>query len=226
MHLAVAAAVLGWTVVTAPARTDRDRDELVGPVKSVAVRWQANHVDQYGQIDERDLGIRTYDEKGNLLLDRSNMTDFVKERRPERRSPGETMFHSVMGDSFERYQFDAAGNMVKREEWYDSKPDGPAVIVERMRYDATGRLINRIFDDDDGKVFDERIYERDAAGHVVTEEDRPRDRQPPYPRMHYTYTFDSRGNWTSRIVRRENVGDDAVQYRYAGNLFRRIEYFQ
>src|SRR5689334_21676277 len=37
-HLAVAAAVLGWTVVTAPARTDRDRDELVGPVKSVAVR--------------------------------------------------------------------------------------------------------------------------------------------------------------------------------------------
>lgn len=218
-------AIVASATICTPARTDRDRDELAGPVKSVAVRWQANHPDSYGNVDERNLGTRTYDETGNLVVDRSNMTDFVKEKRPERRSPTETVFHSVMGDSFERYQFDAAGNLVKREQWYDAKPEGPAVITERMRYDAAGRMIARAFDDDDGKVFDDRIFERDTAGHVVTEEDRPRDRQPPYPRMHYSYTFDSHGNWTTRVVRRENVPEDDATYRYAGNLFRTIEYF-
>jgi hypothetical protein len=43
--------------------------------------------------------------------------------------------------------------------------------------------------------------------------------------MHYTYAHDTHGNWTARHVTRENVPEDAYQYRYAGNLFRTITYF-
>ena len=211
---------------TAP-RTDRDQAELKGPVKSVSWRWQANHKDRYGSVDERELGSSTYDEAGNLLVKREITPDFSRSKKPERHGPNETVFRSIMGSSLERYRFDTGGNMIERQTWYGDSADGAPAITERFRYDASGRMTEREDLDGDrtGKPFGVRLYTRNAAGNVTVEEIRQADSQPPYPRMHYTYEIDSHGNWTAKIVKRENVPEDASEYRYAGNLFRTITYF-
>ncbi|MEO8634595.1 MAG: hypothetical protein ABI587_04870 [Gemmatimonadales bacterium] len=83
-----------------PAKTDRDRAELKGPVASVAVHWHSNHTDSYGDIDDRDLGTTTNDTAGNLLLNVEITPDFVRSRKPERHGPNVTVFRSVLLDAF------------------------------------------------------------------------------------------------------------------------------
>ena len=130
-----------------------------------------------------------------------------------------------MGSSLERYILDAAGNIVEERHWYAETATGPPNMVMRMTYDAAGRMLTRDVLDDDGKSLDLTIYTHDATGRVTVEEDRPRDKQPPYPRMHYTYTLDSHGNWIEKDVTRENVPQDDYDSRYAGNLLRTITYY-
>jgi hypothetical protein len=211
-------------VAAPPPKSDRDRAELVGPVKSVELSWRANHKDSYGEVEERNLGVTTYDKDGQLLLDREYTGDFIRERTPERHGANETLLKSKMGDALERYVFDAAGNEIEYREWYGDKPDGPPNILNRMTYDAAGRMLTRESFDENGKSFGVTIYTRDASGRVTVEEDRDKDRTPPYPRMHYTYQLDARGNWIEKDVRRENVREDDYDSRYAGNLLRTITY--
>ena len=213
------------SVGISPERTDRDRAELKGPVKTVTVRWQANHRDDYGGIEERKLGSSTYDIAGNLLVAVQPTPDFVKQRKPERHGPSATFFRSVMGNSVEHYRFDGSGNLVERQTWYSDTAEGEPPITERMTYDSAGHMVTRETIGENRRVFDVTFYFRDSTGEVVVEEDRPEAQQPPFPRMHYTYTRDAHGNWTARFVTRENVPEDAYQYRYAGNLFRTISYF-
>lgn len=223
---AVTALLLGiGSVGRSPATTDRDRAELRGPVKTVSVRWQSNHRDSYGDIDERELGSTTYDEAGALLVAIEITPDFTRERKPERHGPGVTVFRSVMGNATEHYRFDTTGNLIERQTWYSDSATGEPPITERMMYDSVGRRISRETIGEGGRSFDFTRYLRDATGEVVVEEDHPEGQQPPFPLMHYSYTHDTHGNWTARLVTRENVPEDAYQYRYAGNLFRTITYF-
>ena len=221
------AACAAIVVCAAAPRTDRDRAELKGPVKLVSTRWQANHKDEYGSVDERELGTITYDEAGNIVAEHEITPDFSRDKRLERHGPNETLFRSAMGNAVERYKFDAGGNMLERQTWYGDRASGAPAITERFTYDAVGRMAEREAFEGDGKGrrFDVRINTRDAAGNVTLEEIRTTDSQPPYPRMHYSYLFDSHGNWTAKLVTRENVPENAHAYRYAGNLFRTITYF-
>jgi YD repeat-containing protein len=222
--ITASAAVAAW----GPApKTDRDRAELKGPVQSVSMRWQANHKDQYGSVEERELGSSTYDAAGNLLVDHEITPDFSRDKRPERHGPNETIFRSAMGSSVERYRFDAGGNMIELQTWYGEHANGAPAITQRFSYDAAGRMTKRevLAGDGTGKRLDATLYSRDAAGNVTLEEIQNTDRTPPYPRMHYSYEFDAHGNWTAKIVTRENVAEDAFEFRYAGNLFRTITYF-
>lgn len=208
-----------------PTKTDRARDELVGPVRTVATRWQANHRNADGAIEERELGVVEYDAAGNLVVSREYTGAFVRERRPERRGHDETLFRSEMGSALERFVYDAHDNLVGRRAWYKDTAGGPPDIFERMKYDVADRQIESDSLGSDGALLDATIYTRDTRGLVVVEEDRRHDAKPPYPRMHYTYTLDAHQNWTSRFVRRENAPEDAYDYQYAGNLFRTITYF-
>ncbi len=228
IFIAIAALAITLAAVdrAAPAaRTDRDRSELNGLVKTVEIRWKANHKNESGEIEERELGTATYDRDGALLIGRDYTGAFVRERTPERRGPTETIFHSPMGDSLQRYVLDAGGNITELREWYRAAADGAPSILNRMAYDAAGRMISRESFDEDDKSLDLTLYTRDARGFVTIEEDHPRDRQPPYPRLYYTYMLDAHGNWIEKDVRREHVSDDDYDYRYAGNLFRTITYY-
>ena len=207
------------------AQSDRDRAELRGPVASVSVCWQANHRDSYGEVEERERGSTTYDEAGNLVRIVELTPDFVRTRIPERHGTAVTILRSVMGNATEHYIYDAHGNLIERQSWYSDSAAGPPPMTERMMYDSAGHMMQRELFGEDGRRFGVTLYLRDARGEVVIEEDRPEGRAPPYPRMHYRYTHDDQGNWTTRRVTRENVAEDDYQYRYAGNLFRTIRYF-
>ena len=220
------ALVAGANRTSAP-KTDRDRDGLRGPVKSVSTRWQANHKDEYGNVEERELGTTTYDADGNLVVHHELTPDFVRDITPERHGTSETLFRSRMGSSVQRYQYDAAGNLIQRQTWYGENARGLPSMTERFTVDAAGRVIEEetFPGDGTGKRFDVRVYTRDADGNVVVEEIRPEGKPAPYPRMHYTYQFDAHGNWIAKLVMRENVAEDTYDYRYAGNLYRSITYF-
>jgi YD repeat-containing protein len=207
-------------------KTDRERAGLNGPVQTVAVHWKANHKDEYGGIDERNLGSTTYDEAGNLLVAREITPDFARELKPERKGANATVFRSIMGNVTEHYRFDAGGNLIQLEKWYGDKADGPPDITERMTYDSAGRVSRRESFGKERQRFAVTLFERDATGNVMVEEDSSGDLKPPYPRMHYRYTFDAHGNWTLRLVTRENVPETAYQYRYAGDLYRTITYYK
>jgi hypothetical protein len=223
----IAALALGLCAATpVMMKTNRERDGLKGPVKTVSMRWQANHRDEYGEIDERELGSRTYDEKGNLTEDKRITPDFIADKKVEHVNANTAIFRSVMGNSVERYVFDPHGNMIECKRWYSEKPDGLPSIIERMKYDPAGTLIESEALSGEGKLFSTTLYTNDPAGNVVIEEDRPSGREPPFPRMHYTYKFDTHGNWIAKFVRRENVPEDSYDYGYRGNLFRTIVYFE
>jgi len=214
--------------VWAPAQqTDRDRAELNGPVKAVALRWRANHKDQYGSVEERELGSSSYDAAGNLIVEHEITPDFSRDKQPVRHGQNETLFRSAMGSSVERYRFDARGNMIQLQTWYGERATGAPRITQRFTYDANGRMARRdvLAGDGTGKRLDATFYTRDSSGNVTLEEIRNADRPPPYPRMHYTYEVDTHGNWTAKFVTRENVPEDAFEFRYVGNLFRTITYF-
>lgn len=193
----------------------------------MSLRWQANHKDEYGSVDERELGSTTYDAAGNVLMQHEITPDFSRDKKVERHGANETVFRSAMGSSVERYRFDSAGNMTERRRWYSEKASGVPAITERFKYDAAGRMTEReaLAGDGNGKRFDARLYTRDSAGNIMIEETRYTDSLPPYPRMHYSYQFDSHGNWTAKFVIRENVPENSYEFRYAGNLFRTITYF-
>jgi hypothetical protein len=222
----IAALAFALCVTTPVMKTDLERDGLKGQVKTVSIRWQANHRDEYGEIEERELGSRTYDEKGNLTEDKEITPDFVADKKVEPVNANTAIFRSVMGSSVERYVFDPHGNMIEYKRWYSEKPDGPPSIIERMKYDSAGALVESQALDGEGELFSTTLYTNDPAGNAVIEEDRPSGKESPFPRMHYTYKFDAHGNWIAKFVRRENVPEDSYDYRYRGNLFRTIVYFE
>ncbi|MGH9409166.1 MAG: hypothetical protein ACRD1V_06905 [Vicinamibacterales bacterium] len=220
----IAVTALAATIAR-PAKTDRDRAELDGPVHTVATRWQANHKNADGEVEDRELGVTEYDAAGNLVVSREYTGAFVRERRPERHGHDETLFRSPAGSALERFVYDGHDNIIERREWYKDTADGPPDVFERMKYDAADREIESESFAGNNALLDATIYTRDARGLILIEEHRRQDANPPYPRMHYTYTLDAHRNWTARIVTRENVPEDAYDYQYAGNLFRTITYF-
>ncbi len=224
-NLLIVALALALCAAAPPMKTDRERDGLKGPVKTISMRWQANHQNDYGEMEERELGSRTYDEKGNLIENKDITPDFIADKKVEHVNANTAIFRSVMGNSVERYVFDPHGNLIECSRWYSEKPDGPPSIIERMKYDSAGALVESQALDGDGKLFSTTLYTNDPAGNVAIEEDRPSGKEPPFPRMHYTYKFDAHGNWIAKFVRRENVPEDSYDYRYRGNLFRTIVYF-
>ena len=148
-------------------KSDRDRDELRGAVKSVATAQEVTDTDNdKTTVHEISIGEEDYDLDGNLTLDKTYMTDFVRERTPERIDARTTAFHSEMGDSIEHYKFDAAGNMVEKAVSYGTDPKAPADETRRYKFDKHGRMIEQQLIDRDGKIAEQHhLYARRQGKH-------------------------------------------------------------
>jgi hypothetical protein len=204
-------------------KTDREREELKGPVKSVLVEFEGAR-DRYGQIDRHTIGTSNYDEAGALTADEDYTPDFIKKRKAERIGADVVVFHSVMGDSTEHYVFDATGNTLEEDVHFGTKPSGAPDPIIRHKYDAQGREIERDFSGPSGKIGGAFLYTRDADGNIAAEEDWLNDPKLPHARMRYSYDFDMRGNWIRRREIREPLSGD-YPYGPVGTLIRTITYY-
>ncbi len=213
-----------------PHISDRERDELRGPVQSVVTEQEVTDTaDNKTQVHKISVSEQDYEATGNLVGDKTNMGDLVKERKPERVDAQTTTFHSEMGDSTEHYKFDAAGNMVEKAVTYGSDPNGKIDETTRYKYDKHGRMIEQDMIGDDGNVQSSTAYKRDAKGNVLSQEEQQADAKPPYPTLTFTYEFDTHGNWTKRSETVTNVApENAWQYSESehGPLVRTITYYQ
>lgn len=208
---------------TAVFKTDRDREELKGAVKTVVVEFEGLK-DRYGQIDRHRLGSSTYDEAGNLVEDEDVTPDFVKKRKPQRVDADTVIFHSVMGDSTEHYVYDAQGNVLEESVRFGTRTSGAPDQVIRHKYDAQGREIERDFMGPGGKLGGALVYTRDKDGNIAAEEDWLNDPKGPHAKMTYSYDFDAGGNWIRRRETREPLADN-YPYGPVGTLIRTITYY-
>ena len=207
--------------ISAPAfKTDRDREELKGSVKTVVTEFE-----ERSGGDRRRLGSATYDRAGALIEDEDVTPDFVKTRRPERIDANTILYRSKMGNSVVRCRYDSRGNILREETWYGGKIAGPADEITDFQYDANGFESQRNFLGPQGKLSGAFHYTRDAAGMVTEEDDWLNDPKSPHAHMLYRYEFDARGNWVKRSETRSGVPDDDHQFGTSGTLVRTITYF-
>lgn len=208
-----------------PRKTDAERAELKGPVRTVSTDFVANAKDEWGQVDERHIGSETYGPSGNLIEDEEYTPDFIKKRTPERKDAGTTVFHSQMGDSTVHDTYDPEGNVVEEEVRYGIRFDGPADTLTRFKFDENGREKERDYLGPGGKMMGAFLYRRDESGNVIEEEDWLNDRKSPHARMVYRYDFDAHGNWVKRYEIRKGVPQDDYSFGRTGTLIRTITYY-
>jgi hypothetical protein len=229
LGLTLLAPLLCACATTAPApppapafKTDRDREELKGPVKTVVTESESA---EPGEAERRRLGSATYDRAGNLVEDEDVTPDFIKMRTPERLDANTVRFHSKMGDSIARYRYDARGNILREEIWYGAKIAGPADEITEFKYDGNGMETERDFLNPQGKLSGVFHYTRDAAGQIAEEDDWLNDPKSPHAHMLYRYDLDAHGNWTRRSETRSGVPGDNHQFGRSGTLIRTITYY-
>lgn len=203
-------------------KTDRDREELKGPVKTVVTEFASA---EQGDAERWRLGSATYDRAGNLVEDEDVTPDFIKTRTPERIDATTVHFHSKMGDSIARTRYDEHGNILREEIWYGAKIAGPADEITEFKYDGNGLETERDFLGPQGKLSGVFRYTRDATGHIAEEDDWLNDAKSPHAHMIYRYEFDGRGNWTRRSETRSGIPDDNHQFGRSGTLVRTITYY-
>lgn len=204
-------------------KTDVQREELKGPVKTVVITFVEK--DEKGEPDERALGSSTYDPAGNLVEDEQFTADFAKKRIPERKDATTTVYHSKMGDAVVHDILDGNGNVLEEQVRYGLRFDGPADTVTRFKYDSLGLSYERAFVGPDGKLSGVSTYHRDRPGNIVEEDSWLNDPLSPHAHMTYRYDFDGHGNWVRRYETRTGVADDDYQFGKTGTLVRTITYF-
>ncbi|HEY3778195.1 MAG TPA: hypothetical protein VGL35_09055 [Rhizomicrobium sp.] len=209
----------------APYKTDAARAELKGPVREVITDFRGNEKDAAGHFDTRRLRIERYDREGWLTDDELYTTDFIKKRVPKRIDARATYFHSVMGDSTERYRIDANGNLIETQIRYGGRSNGAPDETIRTKYDGQGRKSEDDTIFQNSKLAGVSIYRRDALGNIVEENRWVNDPGRPHAISHYSYDFGAHGNWIRRYQRRTGVGADSYDYGEAGTLIRTITYY-
>src|SRR5579863_722661 len=153
-HIALAlllAASIARADGNAAPQTDRQIDDLSGPVKSL--RFETLIFDTYtGKMDTERMPKAEvwYDQNGNLTEEKSYTPDFIDDRRPQRIDAQTRLLKSKMGDHLQHRIFDSSGRLI--EEKVTAGTSGTQTVSwTRFKYDSHGRSI----EDDyitDGKV--------------------------------------------------------------------------
>jgi hypothetical protein len=212
------------------ARTDRERDNLLGPVKSIRLQSVALEC-LSGTLapGEPTTSSEDYDPSGRVIGNRNrfliddpisrmlsypfdeSLPRIVKPTYWENGAPTGWKYGNLIYTDV--YTFDNQG---RRAEWRNYGPDGaPGIrsivifdkhgrLEETKSYNATGALAswNVITRDDRGNVLESAFRKEDGALVEVQSCDRPY-----LERFVSTYEFDSVGNWIRRVMSKPVLKD-------------------
>lgn len=227
-HIALAflvAASIASADGNAAPQTDRQIDDLSGPVKSL--RFETLVFDTYtGKMDTERMpqAEEWYDENGDLIEEKSYTSDFIDDRRPQRIDAQTRLLKSNMGDQRQHRVFDSSGRLIEEKD--TAATTGTQIVSwTRFKYDGHGRSIE---DDNitDGKVDGFTLIKRDSRGNIVQMEFHLIGRHPPFPCDWYEdYKFDRHGNWIERRVYEFDPEAGKPRRTFAEIDYRMIEYY-
>ena len=213
--------------VAAAPQLDRDRAELIGPVKMTVSEFQTlkgydgNPPDPY----RTPAGTDIYDRAGNLVERKHFTTDFIDDQHLQRIDPETVVIRSNMGDKRQLMKFDPTGKLVRLQVFIGADGKGSMLEDTRYKHDAKGREIEEDLFDEDGKPGGVIIITRDQAENVIEREYRF-GHAVPFPEVrYYKYEFDSRGNWIKQIQSGNDPEHNQKDIAPVGILFRTITYF-
>ena len=200
--------LLSLTPVVSQTKTDKDRDRLLGPVKSV----EAHIIDFLSQDNRqvelgRPLHITTYNTDGNI----SEQTLFDANRTISARHV---------------YTYDANGRSTGYEE-YNALADKTLSIARRHVYtlNEKGRRVEYIVLETNGSVGSRSVYKYDAKGNL-TEQQWYLHTGRLSSRM--VYTFDEKGNQTSQASYEADGAlnwKNSSKYDDSGNKIESLQYY-
>jgi hypothetical protein len=227
LFFAVASALTGASAAAAPAKSERDRNELVGPVESILLEFQ--HAPRAGETLDygRDrVQFERYDREGTVVAMTVFNPDFIDELQIERLDPQTVVLRGrIMAAQTRRLTFDERGNLSEVAIHYGRGVRGELFATHRYAYDAAGRKIGEDWYDSDGKRFAIIRFTRDGKGNITREESNFNDRPPPNAVRIYEYEFDSHGNWIKRIEAGNDPDNGQLEIVPYGTSFRTITYY-
>jgi hypothetical protein len=215
------------SAAAAPAGSERDRNELRGPVESVLLEFQ--HAPRAGETLEyaRDrIQFERYDREGTVVAMTVFNPDFVDELTIERLDAQTVVLSGHITVAETRHlTFDERGNVTEIAVYYGRGVQGELFVTYRYAYDAAGRKIEEDWYDSDGKRFAVIRFTRDGKGNITREESNFNDRPPPNAVRTYEYEFDSHGNWIKRIEAANDLDNGQPEIEPYGTSFRTITYY-
>ena len=225
--LLVLAGVVGPVVAQRPQQTDRDRDELTGPVKALAVA--AARPGDPSRVEPVERSTYT---RGGSLAERVFYVDgAVVARVVYRDDPSgaryavsttpEGMGYGIRGTRLQPREqpaapfvaaadgtytfaivraFDTAGRLIDETIYAGADPKTSSPLARIVaRYDAEGRMSERSrLIGQPGAPVDKETYRYDAGGRLVEAVHYRQGNTMPTRRT-FAYEFDAHGNWTKRV---------------------------
>ena len=221
-------ALFAADAVAGPAKTERERNDLIGPVETVLFEFQ--HAPPEGEEAEyytRDrTGFETYDRQGLLIGQTVFNPDFVDELEIKRLDVQTVVTRgSIVAEQTTHVTLDERGNVAEMATYFGSGVGGELSQKRRYLYDAGGTVIEEDWYDRDGTQFAAIRFTRGGDGNVTQEETSYNGAPPPYQVTTYSYEFDSHGNWIKRIERSNDPANGQLDLKPFGTRFRTITYY-
>jgi hypothetical protein len=206
--------------LAAPAKSERERNELRGPVESVLLE----HAPPDGGRNR--VQFERYDREGAVVTMTMFTPDFVDELQIERLDAETVVLRgSIMVAQTRRLTFDERGNVSEVAIYHGRGVHGELLATHRYTYDASGRKIAEDWYDKAGKRFATFRLTRDGKANITREESRFSDRPPPDVVRIYEYEVDAHGNWIKRIESGNDPDNGQSEIVPRGTSFRTITYY-
>jgi hypothetical protein len=182
------------------------------------------------------VGLKEYTEDGNLWLtvsykldERGNRLEAqfdwqAKGGYDEIREKSEQLYELLDRSPWDRVEYTNDYRGFPREERY-LKADGRELFKFTYKYDIQGNRTEMTYLNSKGRTTWEMKYKYDRDHHMISSTIYKSNRVAAVSK--YTYTYDSRGNWISRLEKRDVIYNILTAHLEEGNFLteRVIEYY-
>lgn len=227
-----------------PPQSDRAHNGFVGPVKKVSVVWTPVSGSNYPEGSKCRQLTDEYDETGRItrhsVYPGACGSDEIREdytyaqdgsqivKRQEIRAPNSPPppppaarpnTEKQSGRPTQTLKYDSTGRLIEKA---SLGPDGTLLHRNTYSYDENGRLIETTGYDNDGRPSDRRMYGYSADQRVPSRFVYYGRDGKVYEQTSYTdYEFNSTGDW----IKRKQTKEETFNRRSISLTFREIEYY-
>jgi hypothetical protein len=193
--------------ICAQNRSDKELDDLIGPVHTVRVERAITKCESGTCIEgRRGRGpFDTYDVKGNSIsssrkrFDPNDPEDRLR-RYPFGNTPSFKQKANIAPDgTLKNTYIYSYNNLSRQSERMIRRPDGSVEQRDVYSFDLEGRLAEQTTYDSDLQIFSRTTYTYDEKGNEVEQTNYWREGSSTSV-ISFEYEFDNTGNWVKKIM--------------------------